>query len=469
MSTREEIRNSIQGKTFEDLKSKLDKFGICNLVRPVGFGKTYLLSKLAEDKKYKTIVYFYPNTTVRMQSIGESCSRDIFYVSYNMLARYVGRIYSGEFLEKVVGSYVYRDILFIFDESHFVGGERTSKAFKELYDTYRDGNYFVGSTATSIRSNNIDVSTEYFRGKQTFYYDTNLGMKDGLYYPIVCTYCNFNVGSLVENKLTSNLEYSKMPEDKKFKYKNFIRNKMMRVSKIENAYLVYKDTIEDVIPEEHRGYMRFIVFVASYSIMDFQKMYLYEDFKKAFPDKEINIIEVRTPEDVAKLSNLKEKDGMVDLIMSVDLLQHGYHDNKLSGVIMLRSTSSEKVYSQSTLRGLSVVNNHSTLVLDMLGSHSRVKNLEFKPYATPEYKFRNSGGKGNLDKKYIEVRSINSSIESIYDLTQIDRLKRALKVNVLVEKGVMPLDVACRELSLKDESLYTDFINLASEAFNYFN
>ena len=75
MSTREEIRNSIQGKTFEDLKSKLDKFGICNLVRPVGFGKTYLLSKLAEDKKYKTIVYFYPNTTVRMQSIGESCSR----------------------------------------------------------------------------------------------------------------------------------------------------------------------------------------------------------------------------------------------------------------------------------------------------------------------------------------------------------------------------------------------------------
>lgn len=59
-------------------------------------------------------------------------------------------------------------------------------------------------------------------------------------------------------------------------------------------------------------------------------------------------------------------------------------------------------------------------------------------------------------------------MDSIYDLTQIDRLKRALKVDVLVKKGVMPLDVACKELALKDVLMYDDFISLANEASLYF-
>lgn len=214
--------------------------------------------------------------------------------------------------------------------------------------------------------------------------------------------------------------------------------------------------------------MRFIVFVASYSIMDFQKNYLYEDFREAFPDKNINIIEVRTSEDLEKLSKLCEEDGRIDLIMSVDLLQHGYHDDKLSGVIMLRSTTSEKVFSQSTLRGLSVINNHSTLVIDMLGSHSKIENLKFSAYEEPNYSFRNSGGKGYVDKKYINIQSISTDMDSIYDLTQIDRLKRALKVDVLVKKGVMPLDVACKELALRENDMYDDFITLANEASLYF-
>lgn len=468
MATKEEIRDRVQNRTYLEVLEKLEKFGICNLVRPVGFGKTYLLAKIAGNRKFSEIVYFYPNVTVRMQSIGENCSREIHYVTYQMLARQFNTIESGEFVRRILGRDVRRGILFIFDESHFIGGDKTSEAFLRLYNTYREGNYFIGSTATSIRGNKLDVTTEYFRGIQPFYYDTNSGMADDLYNPIKCVYCNFNVSSLAVNELNKNSEYAKLSESTKSKYQKFILNKTMRVSRINNAYEVYRSSIINTIPKEQRGYMRFIVFVASYSIMDFQKNYLYEDFREAFPDKDINIIEVRTSEDLEKLSNLCEEDGRIDLIMSVDLLQHGYHDGKLSGVIMLRSTTSEKVFSQSTLRGLSVINNHSTLVIDMLGSHSKIENLKFSSYEEPNYSFRNSGGKGYVDKKYINIQSISTDVDSIYDLTQIDRLKRALKVDVLVKKGVMPLDVACKELALREESMYDDFITLANEASLYF-
>lgn len=467
MPTKEEIRDRVQHRTYVDLVKNLDKYGICSLVRPVGFGKTYLLSKLADSEKYSKVVYFYPNVTVRMQSIKETCHRDIVYVTYQMLARNYNNIESREFIKRLIGE-TDKGILFIFDESHFIGGDKTSEAFLRLYDTYKEGNYFVGSTATSIRKNKFDVSTEFFKGIQTFYYDTNSGMADGLYYPVKCVYCNFNVSSMAVHELNKNKDFNNLSEDKKVKYQRFILNKTMKVSRINNASEVYRNSIIGTIPEEHRRYMRFIVFVASYDIMNFQKLYLYEDFRQAFPDKEIRIVEVKTLEDVENLSNLGEKDGRVDLIMSVDLLQHGYHDEKLSGVIMLRSTTSEKVFSQSTLRGLSVINNHSTLVLDMLGSHSKIENLKFSTYEEPSYRFHNSGGKGYLDKKYINVQSVSTEMNTVYDLTQIDRLKRALKVDALVKKGVMPLDVACKELALKEKVLYDGLIELAEEASKYF-
>lgn len=468
MPTKDEIRDRVQQRTYMEVVEKLEQFGICNLVRPVGFGKTYLLARLAEDRKYSAVVYFYPNVTVRMQSIGECCSREIYYVTYQMLARKFNSIESGEFIKRITGRNIDNGILFIFDESHFIGGDKTSEAFLRLYNTYRDGNYFVGSTATSIRNNKLDVTTEYFKGIQPFYYDTNSGMADGLYHPVKCVYCNFNVSSVAVRELNNSKEYNNMSEDARSRYQRFILNRTMKISRIDNASEVYRNSIMGTIPEEHQGYMRFIVFVASYGIMDFQRDYLYEDFKNAFPDKKINIVEVRTSEDLEKLSKLGEEEGRIDLIMSVDLLQHGYHDGKLSGVIMLRSTTSEKVFSQSTLRGLSVINNHSTLVIDMLGSHSKIENLKFSTYEEPNYNFRNSGGKGYLDKKYINVQSISTNVSSVYDLTQIDRLKRALKVDVLVKKGIMPLDVACKELALREESMYDDFITLANEASLYF-
>lgn len=468
MPTKEEIRDRVQQRTYMEVVEKLEQYGICNLVRPVGFGKTYLLARLAEDREYSAVVYFYPNVTVRMQSIGECCSKEIYYVTYQMLARQYNSIESGEFIRKVTGRNIDKGILFIFDESHFIGGDKTSEAFLRLYNTYREGNYFVGSTATSIRNNKLDVTTEYFKGIQPFYYDTNSGMADGLYYPVKCVYCNFNVSSVAVHELNKNKDFNSLSEDKKAKYQKFILNKTMKVSRINNASEVYRNSIMDTIPEEHRRYMRFIVFVSSYDIMNFQKLYLYEDFRQAFPDKEIRIVEVKTLEDVENLADLGEEDGRIDLIMSVDLLQHGYHDEKLSGVIMLRSTTSEKVFSQSTLRGLSVINDHSTLVLDMLGSHSKIENLKFSTFEEPSYRFHNSGGKGYLDKKYIKVQSISTKMNTVYDLTQIDRLKRALKVDVLVKKGVMPLDVACKELALKEEVLYDGLIELAEEASKYF-
>lgn len=448
----------VQENTYNEMVSVLFDRGICNMVRPVGFGKTYLLGRLVDGFMWSRVVYFYPNSVVRMQSIRDVCSGKVLYVSYNRFARSVGNISNGQFLAEL-GISETSDILFIFDESTYVGGEKTSIAFKELYDTYGSDNYFVGSTANAIRDGgSVDITERYFGGNGLAYYDVNMGMRDGIYSPIKYYLCSFLMRDGLVERLESQDSWKGMSEESRGKYREFLKNRVVGASTFTGADRVYRKGVEASVPVERRSYMRFIAYFYSKGIMDAQCTAMVDDFRQAFPDKGVVVHRVISKEDVQELYKLKPVSGRIDIIANSGMVQFGYHDTELTGVIMFRSTDSDIVYGQSSLRGLSVMNEWGTLIFDMVGNSTKARERYFKGEKIPIIRIPNSGGSGYIDAENIELYSTEEDVNALYNVVELDRIKKAFKLEKLIKVGIIPIEVACRELGLKDSDLYAGFM-----------
>lgn len=448
----------LQKNTLEQVVRNLKLYRFCNMVRPVGFGKTYLLSKLVEKYNWSDVVYFYPITVVKLQSLKDMCSKKITYISYNKLAR----------LSESNELYSFRKgTLFIFDESTFVCGSKTFTAYTKLSEYYKDTCYFVGSSANQLRKDGIDVTEKAFKGIGVSYYDLNMGIKEGIYSKINYFLCNFELDSILEgaeNKLSLQGFWSSMSTPSKVKYTKYLKNKILKSSNLVGASAIYRKGILQCISEEHQRYMRFLVYFYSQDALDKQCKKIKEDFTNAFPNKNINIIKVSDNRAVSSLYELDVIPDTIDLILSTGSVQFGYHDNMLTGVILFRSTDSEVVFSQSALRGMSVANPHGTIIFDMVGNSYKASERYFKGESIPRIRIPNSGGNGYIDPYNIHFYSTEQDVSSIFNNVELDRIKKAIKLEKLINNGIVPIDVACKELGILSEKGYYSFMDSIKEA-----
>ena len=63
------LRNRLSEDTINEAMEKLDKYGVCNILRPTGFGKSYMLAKITSRKidkefRYNKCLYIYPLTII---------------------------------------------------------------------------------------------------------------------------------------------------------------------------------------------------------------------------------------------------------------------------------------------------------------------------------------------------------------------------------------------------------------------
>ena len=55
----------LRQETYEEAMALLKKYKKCAIIRPTGFGKTGILTKIIKGGKYKKILYLYPADVVR--------------------------------------------------------------------------------------------------------------------------------------------------------------------------------------------------------------------------------------------------------------------------------------------------------------------------------------------------------------------------------------------------------------------
>ena len=55
----------LRKETYDDMVRLLSEFGKCALIRPTGFGKTGILTKLIKSGLYNNILFLYPSEVVK--------------------------------------------------------------------------------------------------------------------------------------------------------------------------------------------------------------------------------------------------------------------------------------------------------------------------------------------------------------------------------------------------------------------
>ena len=380
-------KDDVRKATFEDLERQLEEYNMCTVVRPTGFGKTYLLTELISKPRYKNVLYLYPAEVIKNTVVNKYVEDN--YGGYDEETKEtMKKLQSFEGVTLMTYAKLIRltdeDFksmsydLIVCDECHRLGGEKTKYAIAKLKE-HCEGAHFVGATATPNRTDSFDVIDYFFDSHCVFEYTFHDAFEDGLLQRPNYCYCTYDVETdLKEAALTAGEDFENA------KVWEVLKKGLIEISNIYNMPNNIKSVCDQYAANEghENGYYKFIVFSSSISDLNEKKDIVKKWFKEAFRDSKIRelIISSELPEyenNVNKLDTLTYRKNTVDLIFCVDMLNMGYHVDDITGVLMYRCTNSDIVYIQQLGRALSSGNSNSCIVFDVVDNLHRKALFNF--------------------------------------------------------------------------------------------
>ena len=348
-------------EAYQKIKDMLKETDRAAVVHPTGTGKTYIALKWIEETSGKTI-YVAPSNHIlnqvkedveKAKESGEISDeqykryKEVKYVTYTSLME-LSKMESG-----------YDNI--IIDEFHRCGAPEWSKGVDRIIKQSPNAK-ILGMTATPIRAvDNKDMADAIFKGNVASEMTLEEAVAEGIIEAPI--YIN-GIYSLQEEikRAESNIEKISNEEAKKELRKD-----------IEEAkrHLEQAEGLDDIFAkyagDKKEG--KYIVFCNDINDMHKKMQESNKWFEKV---GETRIYEVsyrksdKLNEDTIK--RFKEEGEKINLLFSVDKLNEGVHVDGIDGVIMLRKTGSPIVYTQQLGRALSVGNEGTPIVFDLVNN-----------------------------------------------------------------------------------------------------
>lgn len=433
-----------------DCLDKLNKFGRCALLRPTGFGKTWMVSELTTE--YDNVLYLYPSKVIKNTAKQRI---DDFYDDTEELERYELGSNTESFRNVTFISYLklvnlYKQDrlseldnygLIIMDEVHRIGAEKTYEAVKTLCENFKG--HILGVTATPDRMDAEDVITDFFYGITTKEYTLHNAFQDGFIKKPYYCFCSYDVEKDIkhmakETCLEDSINANELRVDK------ILKSRIIEISRLHSMDKIIANTVKEVSEKEmelnhlfETDYMKFIVFFDGFKAVNEKGKDVVKWFSKAFPSYEINTLEITSENEItrANVDKLEELEknkhsNKIDLIMCVNMLNEGYHVDSLTGILMYRGTSSSIIFNQQFGRALSSGEGQPCIVFDIVDNIHRknVYNLNTKNNRSVQKKLTKTDtldGFINLDTTNLsdsekkQLRKILKDISS-KDITDID-------------------------------------------------
>lgn len=405
-------------KTLDEALSKLDKFGKVFVCRPTGFGKTYMLIQIAKEyrNKYpdKRVAYIYPLDIIPSEikvkygknsddkDVRDTVNNSIDFISYAALTRKANENGDDYWYNEIKDKYS----IILLDEVHAAGSE----GFRNIYNNIKslignNGIRMLGVTATPDRMDDTDgnsVLESIFDNIQVYNYTLANCIIDGIINKLVIATYKYDLKDVAEQLKGQMKDKTKQKgiafDEESF---NVELSKMLKENGTE-AEIIYKylPLAGYDLTDQNQKYFKFIVFFNNISDVAARGPEVEQWFDRAFnqvaKDKlnlkkeftirshyltssdtenaEIDSI-VKSSKNRFKYNNTKKltdkelKDKyIVDLILTVNMTNMGYHDDDITGIMMLRGTKSEIVYYQQLGRAISVTSEHSPLIYDFVNN-----------------------------------------------------------------------------------------------------
>ena len=441
--------DKLREHTYISLKENLTKYGKCTLIRPTGFGKTGILTRLIKEYNCVNILFLYPRKVVKNAVLdfyynkkeNDGTIVNVEFLSYSKLSMFTKDGF-GILKKKKI------DII-ICDEYHRLGGTKTNRNFHKILELFPKA-WLVGGTATPNRPDSKNISREIFDNHFVEPYTLHDAIKDVvLKKPYYC-FCMYNIiGSdkdaiVLEEKAKS---YLKGVTNKKIRKEteDEIKSKLIEISNLQNMEVVIKDVCDEYVKDI--SYMKFIVFFSSLNHIQQKGKDVIKWFNDAYPNHTIKTLTVssktkETRRNVENLKDLRYRENRIDLIFSVNMLNEGYHIDDLTGIVMYRGTHSDIVYIQQLGRVLSSGSVNSGIVFDV------VDNLHRKSLYSTMCNSRESLNQKIERVKCLEfLKRVRESIgKSLSDSEE----KELLMLKRYIERGSSEEYLHCNELKPED-------------------
>lgn len=398
--------------TLNETIDILDKHGKCAIIRPTGFGKTVLMCKIASSLKYEKVLYVYPSGAVRDQAKRMIPEDKVVWCTYTKLGTYHDdpyRLYAA-----IKGNFD----LIIFDELHKMGAahvKATVEKLLTLIDTSEIN--ILGGTATPKRMDGYDVIDNFFDNCITSFYGMEDAIKDKIIKAPIYVY---SVEGYKEELTPLQERLDSADINIRTKVMVDVQQSVKLLDRLTNAPHIISNTVTKNYGTKPPKYMRFMVFFTRKEILQRRKDEVTQWFKEAFPNYKVNnplvvISDSKAEQALAQLANMPEHPGTIDLVLSVNMLNEGYHIGSLTGVVLLRPTQSPVVYTQQVGRCLSVGAAHTPIIFDFVSNIS-IHNI-FDMHNTPQVKPQTIAEQlDRLNKINIENVTLVDNVAAVKDV-----------------------------------------------------
>lgn len=366
----------LRDKAYSETVDLLQLYSRAVIVRPTGFGKTGILTRLIHD--YHKIIYFYPTEIIRDAVLlfwygdAEHIPADrtipgVTFMTYATLARLAsGTEKAEDTLNALSGS-----DLIICDECHRVGAIGTSEGLDALLRRLPHV-HMVGATATPERMDTIDEVARFFDDRTISEYTLHDAFVDGiLQRPYYYYFEYLNAADEIKQlKKEAEAEIKKVDgADNRMMLAQHLKSSLVQISNLANMAWTIKKVCHQYAFDEN--YMRFIAFFSCFDEVETNGEKVRAWLHEAYPDYQIRELKVtsetdETRENAEKIKALKKQDKTIDLILSCNMMNMGYHVDSLTGIFMYRGTQSGTIYTQQLGRVLTSGSEHHGICFDVV-------------------------------------------------------------------------------------------------------
>ena len=470
-----EVLTELGEKTHKETRNLLNKTGRALIIRPTGFGKTRLLVNLAKEyskkENKKRILYIYPLNIIKTEIFRNEkymsdgiLEENVDFCSYQELTLKNNKESDNYWYARLKGKYS----LIILDEVHRAGAD----GFMQIYDSITqllgpNKIHLVGATATPNRmmdTEDDNIATKIFENNEI----SSLTLADviaaGIMKPPLYGKSMYNTDDLVK------LLGSKVAKNSRYK-ENKLSNSGIQlllsrylkdvcgaeefiINSLEQAdYNLRKETyfkfiifFKDIADVEERGPIVERWFKDAFNIIVKKRYGLRSEYKvkshfltssdpngqlRRLADEENRNYYSKTD----ALNSINREDRTIDLLMTVNMINMGYHVEDISGIVMLRGTKSEVIYYQQIGRCLSVLSDKRPIILDFVQNYTEMHDNKFKDIIKGKISNLQGNGVGlgnsteqgddrDLILEYSNIENINNAIKFVNEKEpeKIDRL-----------------------------------------------
>lgn len=348
-------------KTYQEAKEKLENQGKVVIVQPTGTGKSYIMFQLLHDyyDDYKIVVAPSNHFLNNLQENKFWVSNKTVTVTYAWMCTHVDEL---ELAFWDLGIKLSDVKLIIYDELHRAYAKKWKNGFTTLNELCINAKR-LGLTATPIRYvDGINVVDELFDGQAV----SNMSIKDAINQNIL-PQLTYVIGML---HIDSDMDTLQKLADEHAEFR--IVNQYIKDIKARwNFKNHFINTIKNHLDLEKTTNIKHIVFFHSIDLIDELADNLEEWFKEIYVNKKINIYIIHSKlsqhEIIKRISKFDNNDeeNTVDIALSINMLNEGYHIENINSLILFRGTNSPIAYIQQLGRALSV-SGSSPIIFDFV-------------------------------------------------------------------------------------------------------